>query len=105
MNVPVGIVPGAVGGDRRQFHKNIGMRRKLDCARPWPSLSSFMPFSTPNRMAAKLRSFGSPVTLRAYPRIGHIGIILSLAPGLRAMTSLRADMLDFIAATTPTCRQ
>ena len=48
------------------------------------------------RLAAKLRSFASPVTLKAYPRIGHIEIILSLAPGLRWIAPLRADMLDFI---------
>jgi pimeloyl-ACP methyl ester carboxylesterase len=55
------------------------------------------------RLAAKLRSFASPVTLKAYPHIGHIGIILSLVPGLRWMTPLRADMLKFIAATAPAC--
>ena len=51
------------------------------------------------RMAAKLRSFGNQVTLKAYPHIGHYGIILSLVPGLRWLTPLRTDMLDFIAAT------
>jgi acetyl esterase/lipase len=55
------------------------------------------------RLAAKLRSFDSPVTLKAYPRVGHIGIIVSLVPGLRWMTPLRADMLAFIAATAPVC--
>lgn len=55
------------------------------------------------RLAAKLRSFNSPVTLRAYPHIGHIEIILSLAPGLRWLTPLRTDMLNFIAASTPAC--
>ena len=55
------------------------------------------------RLAAKLRSFESPVTLKAYPHTGHIGIILSLVPGLRWTTSLRKDMLDFIARTAPAC--
>ena len=50
------------------------------------------------RMAARLRRFGSEVVTRAYPGTGHVGIILSLAPGLRWRTSLRRDMLDFIAA-------
>jgi hypothetical protein len=31
-----------------------------------------------------------------YPGVGHIGIILSLAPGFRGRTTLRQDMLDFI---------
>jgi acetyl esterase/lipase len=55
------------------------------------------------RLAAKLRSFGSAVTLKAYPHTGHIGIIVSLIPGLRWMTPLRRDMLDFIAAIAPAC--
>jgi acetyl esterase/lipase len=55
------------------------------------------------RMAAKLRSFGSTVRLKAYPNTGHVGIILSLIPGLRWMTPLRADMLDFIASATTDC--
>jgi acetyl esterase/lipase len=55
------------------------------------------------RLAAKLHSFSSPVTLKAYPHIGHIGIILSLAPGLRWLTPLHADMLDFIAAIAAAC--
>jgi acetyl esterase/lipase len=50
------------------------------------------------RMAAKLRGFGSEVETRTYPGTGHLGIILSLAPGLRARTTLRQDVLDFIAA-------
>jgi len=55
------------------------------------------------RLAAKLRSFGSPVTLKSFPHTGHIGIIVSLVPGLRWMTPLHADMLDFIAAAARDC--
>jgi acetyl esterase/lipase len=51
------------------------------------------------RMADKLRSFGTDVTLKAYPHTGHIGIILSIAPGLRWTTPLRQDMLDFISGS------
>jgi acetyl esterase/lipase len=54
-------------------------------------------------LAAKLRSFGSSVRLVSYPGIGHIGIILSLAPGFRGRTSLRADMIDFVESTARTC--
>jgi acetyl esterase/lipase len=55
------------------------------------------------RLAAKLESFGSPVTLKAYPHTGHIGIILSLVPGLRWTTTLHTDMLEFIGAQAPSC--
>lgn len=55
-------------------------------------------------LAAKLRSFGSDVTVKAYPHTGHIGIIMSLEPGLRWTTGLRADMLEFINKTAPVCR-
>ncbi|HJT42028.1 MAG TPA: alpha/beta hydrolase [Rhizomicrobium sp.] len=47
-------------------------------------------------MAAKLRSVGSSVKEIHYTGIGHVGLILSLVPGFRGMTSLRKDMLEFI---------
>ena len=52
--------------------------------------------SNTSRLGARLRSFGSPVEEKFYPGIGHIGIILSLAPGLRGMTTLRDDMIRFV---------
>jgi len=51
-----------------------------------------------SRLAARLRSIGSPVEERQYPSIGHIGIILSLLPGLRGRTHLYSDMLAFVRA-------
>jgi acetyl esterase/lipase len=48
------------------------------------------------RMASKLRSLGSVVAEHHYPRTGHVGILLSLLPGLRWLSPLRRDMLDFI---------
>jgi acetyl esterase/lipase len=50
-------------------------------------------------MAEKLRSFDSPVQLATYPGVGHIGIILSLAPGFRGRTSLRDDIIRFVENT------
>jgi acetyl esterase/lipase len=50
------------------------------------------------RLAQKLQSFGSEVMVRYYHRTGHIGILLSLAPGFRRRTTLYQDMLAFIAA-------
>lgn len=50
------------------------------------------------RLAAKLRSYGSVVELRAYPGVGHIGIILSLASGFRDRTTLREDIAAFVAS-------
>ena len=49
-----------------------------------------------DRMAAKLKSFGSEVKVIKYKGTGHIGTILSLVPGFRGTTSLRQDMIDFI---------
>ena len=54
-------------------------------------------------LAEKLRSFDSPVRLVTYPGIGHIGIILSLAPGFRGRTSLRSDIVQFVASAAPRC--
>ena len=49
-----------------------------------------------DRMAQKLRAFGSEVKVIKYQGTGHIGAILSLVPGFRGKTSLRRDMIDFI---------
>lgn len=59
--------------------------------------TTVLPKNTRN-LAARLRGFHSPVEEKYYPGTGHIGIILSLAPGFRGRTSLRKDMLDFIQA-------
>lgn len=48
------------------------------------------------RMAAKLRSYGNSVEVKVYPGIGHLGILLSLAPGLRGNTTLRKDIIRFV---------
>lgn len=49
-------------------------------------------------MAARLRSAGSAVEEIHYRGMGHVGILLSLLPGLRGLAPLRRDMLDFIHA-------
>jgi acetyl esterase/lipase len=54
-------------------------------------------------LAEKLRSFGSPVRLVKYPGVGHIGIILSLAPGFRGRTSLRSDIIQFVESAAAGC--
>jgi acetyl esterase/lipase len=55
------------------------------------------PRNTAN-MAARLRHFGSPVEVKFYPGLGHIGLLLSLARPFRSLSSLRADMAQFIRA-------
>ena len=54
-------------------------------------------------LAEKLKSFDSPVRLISYPGVGHIGIILSLAPGFRGRTSLRSDIIQFVESVAPGC--
>jgi acetyl esterase/lipase len=49
-------------------------------------------------MAARLKSAGSAVKEIHYRGMGHVGILLSLLPGLRGLAPLRRDMLDFIHA-------
>jgi acetyl esterase/lipase len=55
-------------------------------------------------LAEKLKSYGSSVRLIAYPGVGHIGIILSLAPGFRGRTNLRGDVIDFVESTARACK-
>jgi len=49
-----------------------------------------------DRMEAKLKAHGNSAEVIKYPGVGHVGIILSLAPGFRGKTTLREDMLRFI---------
>ncbi|HVZ28631.1 MAG TPA: alpha/beta hydrolase [Rhizomicrobium sp.] len=55
------------------------------------------PRNTSN-MAARLKRFGSPVEVKFYPGLGHIGLLLSLARPFRFLSPLRADMAQFIRA-------
>ncbi len=48
------------------------------------------------RFAKRLTDAGNKVELFEYEGIGHLGILLSLARGLRHRTTLYADMLRFI---------
>jgi acetyl esterase/lipase len=48
------------------------------------------------RMAKRLKSVGSPYDEIEYPGVGHIGILLSLAPGFRGNTALREDIASFV---------
>ncbi len=50
------------------------------------------------RMARKLEANGGEARAVFYPGDGHIGIILSLAPGFRGRNTLLADVLAFITA-------
>lgn len=49
------------------------------------------------RMVRRLQSFGSPVETKVYPGVGHIGIILSIAPEFRFKTTLRDDIVHFVS--------
>jgi acetyl esterase/lipase len=53
------------------------------------------PRNTEN-LAARLRRLGSPVELKLYPGVGHIGLLLSLARPFRYRTALRDDMANFV---------
>jgi acetyl esterase/lipase len=50
------------------------------------------------RFAARLAQHGNAVEVKLYDGIGHLGLLLSLARGLRHRTTLYADMLRFIRA-------
>ena len=47
-------------------------------------------------LAAKLREHGDEVTLKEYPGVGHIGIVLSLARGFRGKTTALEDIGQFV---------
>jgi len=47
-------------------------------------------------LAARLRTHGSKVEEIVYPRLGHSGIMLALAPGFRHLAPIRADIVRFV---------
>lgn len=52
--------------------------------------------SNSRSLAAKVRPFGSPVVLKEYEDVSHIGIILSLARGFRYKSPLLDDISAFV---------
>lgn len=50
-------------------------------------------------VAAKLKALHSPVELKEYAQVGHIGIVLSLAEGFRGKAPLLEDITAFIERT------
>lgn len=48
------------------------------------------------RLAKKLREFGTEVETREFEGIGHIEVIVSLAPWFRGRTTLRDDIVRFV---------
>ncbi len=47
-------------------------------------------------LSARLRALGSGVEARIYPGIGHMGIMLALAPGFGHLAPLRDDIVRFV---------
>ena len=52
-------------------------------------------------LAAQLQAAGTPVTLRLYDGASHASLIGAMAPPLRWVAPVLADVLDFIARTPP----
>jgi acetyl esterase/lipase len=51
-----------------------------------------------SKLAAHLKDHGSEVQEIIYPGIGHMGIMLALAPGFRGRAPVRDDIVRFVAA-------
>lgn len=51
-------------------------------------------------LAARLRAGGVPVTLRTYPKLGHVGLILSVARPFRGRAPVVADVASFVRQVT-----
>jgi acetyl esterase/lipase len=47
-------------------------------------------------LADKLKGNGAPVTVRTYPGIGHVGILLAMSVALRGRAPVLDDVSDFI---------
>lgn len=51
-------------------------------------------------LTARLRAGGVPVTLRSYPKLGHVGLILSVARPFRGRAPVVADVAGFVRQVT-----
>ena len=51
-----------------------------------------------SKLASHLKEHGSAVEEITYPRIGHMGIMLALAPRFRHRAPIRDDIVGFVAA-------
>ncbi|MGE7206395.1 alpha/beta hydrolase [Sphingomonas sp. NPDC019816] len=51
-------------------------------------------------LAARLRQGGVPVSVRAYPRLGHVGMILAIARPFRGRAPVLADVTRFVRERT-----
>jgi len=49
-------------------------------------------------LAAHLREKGSDVEERTYPKVGHMGIMVALAPGFRHLAPIRDDIARFVTS-------
>jgi acetyl esterase/lipase len=47
-------------------------------------------------LAGRLRSGGVPIELRAYPKLGHVGLLIALARPFRSRSPLLQDINDFV---------
>jgi len=50
------------------------------------------------KLEAHLRTTGAKVEEITYPNVGHMGIIVALAPGFRDRAPLRDDIARFVSA-------
>ena len=48
------------------------------------------------RLAAQIRAFGSKVEERSYPHVGHLSVLGALAPPLRFLAPVLADVTAFV---------
>jgi acetyl esterase/lipase len=48
------------------------------------------------RLAARIRAAGGPVTEKLYPGVGHIGLVIAIAPLFRGKAPVLDDVLAFI---------
>lgn len=51
-------------------------------------------------LAAKLRAGGVPVTLRSYPKLGHVGLILAVSRPFRGRAPVVTDVANFVRQVT-----
>ncbi len=92
--VLITIFGGAARRETQPLHHVDGPRPPMLLATGTQD-STVSPSNT-TRLAARLRGFGNSVEEKHYPGLGHIGILLSLAPGFRSRATLYQDMLAFV---------
>lgn len=105
---PYDFYPFVVGATRKAFGQAPDGKatQPVNFARP-DAPPTFLAYGAEDKLvlpknslalANALKKAGAPVTVKAYPDLGHVGIVIALSKPFRSRASVLADTLEFLKA-------